>query len=86
PFRCSQICGVVVANFFLEIFLALVFSNDRIDEMGGMIEAIRSGWVGAEIVKADLTVGEIIGTIREIWGLHYDPLEIIQSPFPKKTA
>jgi methylmalonyl-CoA mutase N-terminal domain/subunit len=34
-----------------------------------------------EAVKADLTGEEIIGIIRMAWGLHYDPLEVRESPF-----
>ena len=34
-----------------------------------------------EATKAKATLGEIIGTIREVYGHHYDPLEIIEPPF-----
>ena len=34
-----------------------------------------------ECVKAYATNAEIIGTIREVYGHHYDPLEVISSPF-----
>ncbi len=36
-----------------------------------------------DAVKADLTSEEIIGTIREVWKLHYDPLEVRESPFQR---
>lgn len=39
-----------------------------------------------DAVRADLTSEEIIGTIREVWGLHYDPLEVRESPFQRVTA
>jgi methylmalonyl-CoA mutase N-terminal domain/subunit len=34
-----------------------------------------------ECVKAYATNAEIIGTIREVYGHHYDPLEVVNSPF-----
>lgn len=34
-----------------------------------------------EATKAKATLGEIIGTIREVYGHHYDPLEIIEPRF-----
>ena len=34
-----------------------------------------------EAVKAFATTGEIMGTIREAFGYHYDPMEVIESPF-----
>jgi len=34
-----------------------------------------------EATKASSTLGEIMGTIREAYGHHYDPLKIIESPF-----
>ncbi len=39
-----------------------------------------------DAVKADLTSEEIIGSIREVWGLPYDPLETRESPFRKVTV
>ncbi len=34
-----------------------------------------------EATKAKATFAEILGTIREAYGHHYDPLEIVESPF-----
>lgn len=34
-----------------------------------------------EAVKAYATTAEIVGTIREVYGYHYDPLKIVNSPF-----
>ncbi len=34
-----------------------------------------------EATKANATLGEIMGTIREVYGHHYDPVKIIESPF-----
>ena len=34
-----------------------------------------------ESVKANATTAEILGTIREAYGLSYDPFEMIESPF-----
>ena len=34
-----------------------------------------------EATKASATLGEIMGTIREAYGHHYDPVKIIESPF-----
>jgi methylmalonyl-CoA mutase N-terminal domain/subunit len=31
--------------------------------------------------KANATLGEIMGTIREVYGHPYDPVKIIESPF-----
>jgi methylmalonyl-CoA mutase N-terminal domain/subunit len=39
-----------------------------------------------EAVQAELTREEIIGTIREAWGLPYDPFEDRHSPFPRVAA
>ena len=34
-----------------------------------------------EATKAHATTAEVIGTVREVCGYHYDPMEIIDSPF-----
>ena len=39
--------------------------------MSAMIEATRA--LG--------TTGELVGTVREVFGYPYDPMEIIESPF-----
>jgi methylmalonyl-CoA mutase N-terminal domain/subunit len=39
-----------------------------------------------EAVKADLTGEEIIGTVREAWGLPYDPFRMRESSFPRVAA
>jgi methylmalonyl-CoA mutase N-terminal domain/subunit len=36
-----------------------------------------------EAVKADASMAEVIGTIRQAYGMSYDPLEVVQSPFFK---
>ncbi|MEK7848784.1 MAG: methylmalonyl-CoA mutase family protein, partial [Chloroflexota bacterium] len=36
-----------------------------------------------EAVKADATIAEAIGTIRQAYGLPYDPLGVVSSPFFK---
>jgi methylmalonyl-CoA mutase N-terminal domain/subunit len=36
-----------------------------------------------DAVKADATLAEVIGTIRQANGMSYDPLELVQSPFFK---
>ena len=37
-----------------------------------------------EATKANATTGEMIGTVREVMGHHYDPMESIESPFTFK--
>jgi methylmalonyl-CoA mutase N-terminal domain/subunit len=32
-------------------------------------------------IRKDATLGEIVGTIRVAYGLHYDPAELVESPF-----
>ena len=34
-----------------------------------------------EATKAYATTGELVGTVREVYGHHYDPMEVIESPF-----
>lgn len=34
-----------------------------------------------EATKAFATTAELLGTVREVYGYHYDPMEIIESPF-----
>ncbi|MDP6347447.1 MAG: methylmalonyl-CoA mutase family protein [Dehalococcoidia bacterium] len=36
-----------------------------------------------DAVKADASMAEVIGTIRQAYGMSYDPLEVVQSPFFK---
>jgi methylmalonyl-CoA mutase N-terminal domain/subunit len=36
-----------------------------------------------DAVKADASMAETIGTIRQAYGMSYDPLEVVQSPFFK---
>ena len=34
-----------------------------------------------EATKAFGTTGELLGTVREVFGYHYDPMGVIESPF-----
>jgi methylmalonyl-CoA mutase N-terminal domain/subunit len=34
-----------------------------------------------DATKADGTTGELLGTVREVFGYPYDPMEVIESPF-----
>jgi methylmalonyl-CoA mutase N-terminal domain/subunit len=60
--------------------VALLRENASLGEKENLMPYIIEG------VKADLTAGEIIGVIREAWGLHYDPLEMRGSPFDQAAA
>ena len=39
-----------------------------------------------EAVKANASIGEILGTIRQVYGHSYDPFGILESPFGKVSA
>jgi len=53
--------------------------TDRLETWSGL--PVKGVYTPVEATKGRATMGEIMGTIREAYGHHYDPLKIIESPF-----
>lgn len=83
-----QRIGAQSARNQIEDVIALKNTRDKL-KLSEAIKKLRDAAVGGkntipamiEATEACATTAELLGTVRQVFGYHYDPMEIIESPF-----